>query len=230
MTLNIISGNDSANTLAGGAGDDLIYGFDPNAAYPSANISATRVASGLSQPLFAAAPPGDTGRLFIVEKTGAIKILDLNTGSVLGTPFLTVSVDIENERGLLGLAFDPDYREQWLFLHLSHGDDASHAQRGRALSGLEQSQCRERGEPANGHRSRQPVERPQPQCRMDRLRTRQRSLYRDRRQRQPRQRPDAEQPARQDPAHRRRAAACRTRYHPTILLSARPARGRKSLP
>ena len=33
MTLNIISGNDSANTLAGSAGDDLIYGFDPNAAY-----------------------------------------------------------------------------------------------------------------------------------------------------------------------------------------------------
>ena len=115
MTLNIISGNDSTNTLAGGAGDDLIYGFDPNAAYPSANIAATRVASGLNQPLFATAPPGDTGRLFIVEKTGAIKILDLNTGSVLGTPFLTVSVDSSGERGLLGLAFDPDYATNGFF-------------------------------------------------------------------------------------------------------------------
>ena len=181
MTLNIISGNDSTNTLAGGAGDDLIYGFDPNAAYPSANISATRVASGLSQPLFAAAPPGDTGRLFIVEKTGAIKIFDLNTGSVLGTPFLTVPVDIENERGLLGLAFDPDYASNGFFYIYRTVDDASHAQRRRALSGLERSQCRERGQPANRHRSRQPVECPQPQCRMDRLRARQRSLYRDRR-------------------------------------------------
>jgi len=115
MTLNIISGNDSSNTLAGGGGDDLIYGFDPNAAYPSASITATRVASGLNQPLFAAAPPGDTGRLFIVEKTGAIKILDLNTGSVLSTPFLTAPVVSAGERGLLGLAFDPDFASNGFF-------------------------------------------------------------------------------------------------------------------
>jgi glucose/arabinose dehydrogenase len=115
MTLNIISGNDASNTLGGTAGDDLIYGFDQNAAYTSANIAATRVASGLSQPLFVTAPPGDAGRLFIVEKTGAIKILDLNTGTVLGTPFLTVSVDPSGERGLLGLAFDPDYATNGFF-------------------------------------------------------------------------------------------------------------------
>jgi len=115
MTLNIISGDDSANTLGGTAGGDLIYGFDPNAAYASASIAATRVASGLNQPLFAAAPPGDTGRLFIVEKTGTIKILDLNTGSVLATPFLTVPVDPSGERGLLGLAFDPDYATNGFF-------------------------------------------------------------------------------------------------------------------
>ena len=61
------------------------------------------------------APPGDTGRLFIVEKTGTIKIFDLNTGSVLGTPFLTVPVDQSGERGLLGLAFDPDYASNGFF-------------------------------------------------------------------------------------------------------------------
>ena len=55
------------------------------------------------------------------RRPGRSRVLDLATGSVLGTPFLTVSVNTENERGLLGLAFDPDYREQWLFLHLSHG-------------------------------------------------------------------------------------------------------------
>ena len=115
MTLNIISGNDTANTLTGGGGDDLIYGFDPNAAYASANIAATRVATGLSQPLYVTAPPGDTGRLFIVEKTGTIKILDLNTGSVLGTPFLSVPVDQDGERGLLGLAFDPDFASNGFF-------------------------------------------------------------------------------------------------------------------
>ena len=115
MTMNIISGNNSSNTIGGGAADDLIYGFDPDAAYASANIAATRVASGLNQPLFVTAPPGDTGRLFIVEKTGAIKILDLNTGSVLTTPFLSVPVNSAGERGLLGLAFDPNYASNGFF-------------------------------------------------------------------------------------------------------------------
>ena len=115
MTLNIISGNDASNTLTGGAGDDLIYGFDPNAAYASASIAATRVATGLSQPLFATAAPGDTSRLFIVEKTGAIKILDLNSGQALATPFLSTLVDSSGERGLLGLAFDPDYANNGFF-------------------------------------------------------------------------------------------------------------------
>ena len=61
------------------------------------------------------AAPGDTNRLFIVEKTGTIKILDLNIGQVLATPFLTVPVDTTSERGLLGLAFDPDYASNGLF-------------------------------------------------------------------------------------------------------------------
>ena len=144
MTLNIISGNNSANTLAGGAGDDLIYGFDPNAAYPSAKISATRVASGLNQPLFAAAPPGDTGRLFIVEKTGAIRILDLNTGSVLGTPFLTVPVDLSASAACSAL---PSIRitRATDFSTFTARSRHQPPQRRRALSGLEQSQYCERG-------------------------------------------------------------------------------------
>ena len=113
--MNIVSGNDGANTLSGTNGDDLIYGFDPNAPYASATIAATRVASGLSQPLYVTAAPGDTSRLFIVEKGGTIKILDLNSGQVLATPFLTVPVDTASERGLLGLAFDPDYATNGAF-------------------------------------------------------------------------------------------------------------------
>jgi hypothetical protein len=93
VAMNIVTGSDAGTTLSGTAGNDLIYGFDPNAAYASATIAATRVASGLDQPLYATAAPGDTGRLFIVEKTGTIKILDLNAGQVLATPFLTVPVN-----------------------------------------------------------------------------------------------------------------------------------------
>ncbi|HZY21016.1 MAG TPA: hypothetical protein VFE80_01295, partial [Beijerinckiaceae bacterium] len=67
-TRTLIVGNDGANVLQGGAGAELIYGFDPNG--PQANvgaIEATRVAAGLSEPVFVTAPPGDTGRLFVVE-------------------------------------------------------------------------------------------------------------------------------------------------------------------
>jgi len=72
-------------------------------------LTTRRVAAGLSAPLYAAAPPGDTERLFIVEQTGAIKILNLKTGIVNPTPFVQIAVTYGGERGLLGLAFDPNY-------------------------------------------------------------------------------------------------------------------------
>jgi streptogramin lyase/Ca2+-binding RTX toxin-like protein len=114
----LVFGDDNSNTLQGSAGADLIYGYDPNGPQSQAgSIAATRVAAGLSQPLFAGAPPGDTSRLFVVEKTGLIKILDLATGQVLATPFLDVSGQISTagERGLLGLAFDPNYATNGFF-------------------------------------------------------------------------------------------------------------------
>jgi glucose/arabinose dehydrogenase len=109
----LIVGDDGSNTLPGTAGADLIYGYDPtNGPQNQASaIMATRVATGLNLPTFAGAPPGDTSRLFIVEKTGQIKILDLASGQILATPFLDLLGQISDsgERGLLGLAFDPDF-------------------------------------------------------------------------------------------------------------------------
>jgi glucose/arabinose dehydrogenase len=69
-----------------------------------------RVASGLSAPMFVAAPPGDRTRLFIGERGGTIKILNLATGQIEPTPFLTIpDVDQAGEGGLLGMTFHPDY-------------------------------------------------------------------------------------------------------------------------
>lgn len=49
-----------------------------------------------------------SGRAFVLEKCGKIKIV--SNGSVLATPFATISVNCNgNEQGLLGLAFDPGY-------------------------------------------------------------------------------------------------------------------------
>jgi glucose/arabinose dehydrogenase len=73
-------------------------------------VAAVRVASGLTQPLFVTAPPGDFERLFIVQQDGAIRILNLTTGALSPTPFLTLSgLRVGGEQGLLGMAFDPNY-------------------------------------------------------------------------------------------------------------------------
>ena len=118
MPNNLIHGNDGRNTLSGTGGADLIYGFDPNGPQGQVtSIAATRVATGLNGPLFAGPRRGDADHLFIVEQTGAIKILDLNTGQVLPYPFLDLSSQISTggEEGVLGLAFDPNYATNGFF-------------------------------------------------------------------------------------------------------------------
>jgi glucose/arabinose dehydrogenase len=67
------------------------------------------IASGLSSPLYLTAPPDDGSRLFIVEQTGAIRIV--KDGTLLPPAFLDISAQVSagGERGLLGLAFYPDY-------------------------------------------------------------------------------------------------------------------------
>ena len=85
-----------------------------------AQTSGQRVAGGLSNPLYGTFAPGDSDRLFLLEEGGGgtarIKILDLNSSSVLATPFLTISgMSTGGERGLLGMAFDPDYANNGYF-------------------------------------------------------------------------------------------------------------------
>ena len=74
-----------------------------------------QVAAGLSVPLYLTAPPGDA-RLFIVEKTGGIRIV--KEQALLEQPFLDLSAQVStgSEQGLLGLAFDPEYAANGRFL------------------------------------------------------------------------------------------------------------------
>jgi glucose/arabinose dehydrogenase len=73
-------------------------------------VGLQRVASGLSNPIYVTHAPGDASRLFIVERGGAIRVLDLSSGALETTPFLTIpNVDTAGEGGLLGMAFHPDY-------------------------------------------------------------------------------------------------------------------------
>lgn len=72
----------------------------------------TQVGSGYSQPVFLTAPVGDS-RLFVVEKGGVIKV---QSGGSVSTWFdISTQVDTGGERGLLGLAFDPNFASNGRF-------------------------------------------------------------------------------------------------------------------
>ncbi len=100
-------------------------------------LSAIRVATGLNRPVELTAAPGDTDRMFIVEQRGIIKILDLNTNTVLATPFLNIDALVSNgytgngERGLLSMAFHPNYfvagdpNEGYFFVHYNNNGGTS---------------------------------------------------------------------------------------------------------
>lgn len=72
--------------------------------------------SGLSAPVDLA--HADDERLFVVERLGTIKIIQPD-GTVLPTNFLNITSRVNsansNEKGLLGLAFDPDYADNGYF-------------------------------------------------------------------------------------------------------------------
>ncbi|MDG2380701.1 MAG: PQQ-dependent sugar dehydrogenase [Pirellulaceae bacterium] len=95
-------------------------------------ISASRVATDLSRPIFATAPVEDFERLFIAEQhTGEIRILDLASGEMLAEPFLDIGRPSRgNEQGLLGLAFDPNYANNGqLFVNYTDSRGTTHIER-----------------------------------------------------------------------------------------------------
>ena len=72
------------------------------------------VASGLTAPVFLTAPDADS-RLFVVERNGRIRIVA--AGALLPTPFLDITdrVNFIGERGMLGMAFHPQYATNGVF-------------------------------------------------------------------------------------------------------------------
>ena len=62
-----------------------------------------------ASPVYLTSPPGDPSRLFVVERGGTVRVV--KNGVVLPAPFLDVSAEIstQDERGLLSIAFAPDY-------------------------------------------------------------------------------------------------------------------------
>jgi glucose/arabinose dehydrogenase len=80
--------------------------------------------SGLSSPVFMTNAGDGTNRVFVVEKGGVIKVVQ--PGSTVPTVFLDISsrVSTSGERGLLGLAFHPDYENnRRFFVYFTRASD-----------------------------------------------------------------------------------------------------------
>src|SRR5262249_40927117 len=80
------------------------------AAPTDAHIRLVLKASGLPKPVLVTYAPDASGRLFIVEQTGRIRIYQ--GGKLLATPFLSITSQVSKdyEQGLLGLAFHPSFK------------------------------------------------------------------------------------------------------------------------
>jgi glucose/arabinose dehydrogenase len=82
---------------------------------PPNSITLTPVVSGLSSPIDFQPTDDSTGRIYIVEQAGVIRILQ--NGALLPTPFLDISsrVNFSGEMGLLGAAFHPAFAQNQHF-------------------------------------------------------------------------------------------------------------------
>jgi glucose/arabinose dehydrogenase len=75
-----------------------------------------QIVAGLDNPTGLTSAHDGTGRMFLLEQVGTIRIL--KNGALLPSPFLDLRGLVNtngNERGLLGLAFDPKYAENGHF-------------------------------------------------------------------------------------------------------------------
>jgi glucose/arabinose dehydrogenase len=89
----------------------LLLGSDSEGARETATpgVRLAKVRGGLGDALYVTPAPGQVSRLFVVQQSGRILILE--RGKLRARPFLDISGIISSggERGLLGLAFHPDY-------------------------------------------------------------------------------------------------------------------------
>jgi len=86
----------------------------------NASFRLEKIAAGLASPVDLDAPDDSSGRLFVVDQIGLIWVLDRDD-NLLQTPFLDIRDRMVNlsanydERGLLGMAFHPDFDQNGRF-------------------------------------------------------------------------------------------------------------------
>ena len=104
---------------------ELVVGAVALANPGEGGLGTPMVAVGLVSPILAVDAGDGSGRLFIVDQAG--KVLILQNGAILPTPFLDLTSEIVqvntayDERGLLGIAFHPNYSQNGrFFVRYSH--------------------------------------------------------------------------------------------------------------
>ncbi len=83
----------------------------------------TPVSGGLTNPTDMEFAPD--GRLFVTQQAGAVVII--KNGTLLPTPFVSVPADTTVDRGLMGIAFDPDFaNNHYLYLYYTDSTPTPH--------------------------------------------------------------------------------------------------------
>ena len=88
----------------------------PLAATTAFSLTLNRITGGLTSPLYLTHAGDGSGRLFVVEKAGTIRVI--SNGVLLPTPYLDIHTQVESggsEQGLLSVAFDPNYATNGTF-------------------------------------------------------------------------------------------------------------------
>ena len=81
------------------------------------------IASGLSDPTAMAFAPD--GRLFVCKQGGQLRVIENN--QLLPTPFVSLTVNASGERGLLGVAFDPNFAvNQYVYVYYTATSPSIH--------------------------------------------------------------------------------------------------------
>ena len=108
----VVDGDGCSSTCALEHAADLCAGVPTT---PGTGLASVLFASGLDRPVHLTAPPLDTTRVFIVEQQGRVRVV--HDGTLREAPFLDIATKASccGERGLLSVAFDPDYARNGYF-------------------------------------------------------------------------------------------------------------------
>ncbi len=104
----------------------LLLPLQSSAQTHPATLSFDEVYSGFSSPIAITHADDGSNRLFVVERAGRIKIIEDSV--TLAGNFLDINTNVltSSERGLLGLAFHPDYQDNgYFFVHYINAADST---------------------------------------------------------------------------------------------------------